>query len=395
MPGLLRWRLAQVFGVCVLLTASWCLAADEAAPDPAGKPAAKADQKKTANPYAVPDGTPEEIMGFVEKLSRVRRQFATRDEALEHAIKVQRALISAGDKILAQKTDVDTAYAAVEMKLQALALLASAEIDGAMAEALKVAEALQKDMREEIAELAREYFNALKIMNAPRLPPEERNTLIEQYFAAITDTMYSRDSIGAALQLGEAFEQLEDSKVAAKFYSDLSKLLQKAESPGLNEVAEILKANARRFDLPGNKMEVMGTTVTGEKFDWAKYRGKVVLVDFWATWCGPCREELPNVKAAYEEYHKQGFEVVGISLDDDRNALVGFLESEKIPWTNLFAEPINGEPVEPPTAKYYGVTGIPTAILVDREGKVVSLMARGEILQELLKEQFSESAKSK
>jgi len=375
--------------------ATWCVAADDAAPAAkSAKPATKTEQA-AADPYAVPDGTPEEIMGFIEKLSRLPKQFATRDEAIEHAIKVQRALIAGGSKILAQKTDVDTAYAAAEMKMQALALLASAEIEGAMADALQQTSLLQKDAREDIAGLAKEYYSALRIMGAPRLPEAERAALVKEYLDAVTATMYSRESIGAALQLGEAFEQLEETRIAAKFYSDLSQLLLKANSPGLTEVAEILKANARRFDLPGNKMDVMGTTLKGEKFDWAKYRGKVVLVDFWATWCGPCREELPNVKAAYEKYHSQGFEVVGISLDDDRDTLLSFLEAEQIPWTNLFSEPINGEPVEPPTAKYYGVTGIPTAILVDREGMVVSLMARGEILTMLLAEQFSKTPKTK
>ena len=111
----------------------------------------------------------------------------------------------------------------------------------------------------------------------------------------------------------------------------------------------------------------------GSKFDWAKYRGKVVLVDFWATWCGPCRAELPNVKKNYELYHDKGFEVVGISLDNDRAALEKFLETEQNPWITLYDGPWNDNAV----ATYYGIMGIPTVILVDKEGKVVSTRARG------------------
>lgn len=393
MPGLRRCLWLLSVSACWCLAVSWSFAADDAVPAATQKAATKSD--KPADLYAVPDGTPQEIMGFVQKLARLPRQFESREEARTHAIKVQRALIAAGDKILAQETDVDTAYAAAEMKLDAITLLASAEIEGAMDEALKASAALSKDEREEIADLAKQYLSTLQILNAPRLPEAERQKVVEQFMQAITDSMYSRESIGAALQLGEAFEELEDSSIPAKFYTDLANLLlqKKPQSEGMIEIAEILKANARRFNLPGNKMEVTGVSLHGTDFDWSKYRGKVVLVDFWATWCGPCREELPNVKVAYEKYHGQGFEVVGISLDDDRNKLVSFVESEQIPWTNLFAEPVNGEPVEPPTAKYYGVTGIPTAILVDREGKVLSLHARGEELMNLLAEQFTKSAK--
>jgi peroxiredoxin len=111
-----------------------------------------------------------------------------------------------------------------------------------------------------------------------------------------------------------------------------------------------------------------------------------VLVDFWATWCGPCIGELPNLKAHYDAYHEAGFDVVGISLDDDPEALRQFVADQQIEWTTLIdPDPVN-QGWENPIARQYGISGIPACILIDQEGKVVSLNARGEELGRLLEE---------
>jgi thiol-disulfide isomerase/thioredoxin len=100
-----------------------------------------------------------------------------------------------------------------------------------------------------------------------------------------------------------------------------------------------------------------------------------VVVDFWATWCGPCQKELPNVIAAYEKHKAQGFEVIGVSLDKDLEALATFLEQKPLPWPTLA-----GDGTEELATKY-GVRGIPTLMLVDREGKVAAVAHRIEQLQ--------------
>ena len=119
------------------------------------------------------------------------------------------------------------------------------------------------------------------------------------------------------------------------------------------------------------------TALDGKPIALSDFAGKVVLIDFWATWCPPCREEIPHVKAAYQKYHKDGFEVIGVSLDDDTGALKRFIDREKMNWAQVVNNEIR-DGTDP--ASLYGVRAIPTTILVGRDGKVAATDLRGDRL---------------
>ena len=118
----------------------------------------------------------------------------------------------------------------------------------------------------------------------------------------------------------------------------------------------------------------------GKPISLADYRGKVVLLDFWAVWCGPCLGEIPRIKAVYERYHDKGFDVIGVSLDEDAAVLHEFIKEKEVPWRQI----LDGEGFGGTLAKRYGVRSIPAPFLIDREGKVISVKARGHLLSELV-----------
>ena len=124
----------------------------------------------------------------------------------------------------------------------------------------------------------------------------------------------------------------------------------------------------------------------GGNFRTSDALGEVLVLDFWATWCPPCIEELPHVKQLYEQHHAEGFEVVGISLDDSGTGLARFLDEQEIPWITLFDADPEKRGFNSPIVNHYGINELPTAILVGRDGKVVSVNAFGDGLAELLEQ---------
>ena len=174
---------------------------------------------------------------------------------------------------------------------------------------------------------------------------------------------------------------------AKQIYSAIQKAAGQTDNEQLASIAkETAKTEIQKLDLVGTKPQIAGAVFGGGNLNWDDYKGKVVLLDFWATWCGPCREELPNVEKTYEQYHQQGFEVVGISLDDNKQKLADFLDKEKLPWVILFDEnPAKQGWEGAAMTKDFFVSAIPATFLIGRDGKIVSIYARGELLEQQVK----------
>lgn len=343
------------------------------------------DAKPEADPLALPEpATKEALLKFTARLEKMD------PDTLPQYILIQQATLKAADALLNIK-DLKTAeaIAAAELKFRALAIMSRFSVKNMDAKFQAFAKELAEDKRPEVAALGKRQLLIGRIRSAGDITEKEQQALVDELSAKMKAEGVTVENFPLAIGLGEVIEASAEPAFVAKTYNAFAALAKTSEDKRIIDYANILEGTARRVTLPGNTMKIVGKTIDGEKFNWDSYRGKVVLVDFWATWCGPCREEFPNVLANYKAWHDKGFEVVGISIDDNPQAVQKFLtEGIKLPWTTIWNE-------EHVNANYYGINAIPAVFLVDAEGKVVSTNARGNELGRLLKEMLGKPAESK
>jgi len=142
--------------------------------------------------------------------------------------------------------------------------------------------------------------------------------------------------------------------------------------------------NAKKIALGQPAPDIHLPNPNGDTIELSSLRGKVVLIDFWAAWCGPCRQENPNVIKVYNKYKDQGFEIYGVSLDRSRDAWVEAIKADKLPWIHVS----DLKYFESQAAAIYNVEGIPYTVLLDRDGTIIAKNLRGKALEDKLKEIF-------
>jgi len=193
----------------------------------------------------------------------------------------------------------------------------------------------------------------------------------------------------AHFYLAESYKNVDRLDDAQKHYqvyidnfSDLS--------PRVNEM---VKASLQ--DLPAMKQLVVGQEpipfsvkdTEGKSLSISNYQGKVVLLDFWASWCMPCRMEMPNVIRLYKKYSGRGFEIIGISLDSDQKAFEGFISKNDMSWPQFY----DGKGWQNEVAEKYKVRAIPATFLIDKDGKIRYRSLRGPELESAIEKLLKES----
>ncbi|RAJ02663.1 peroxiredoxin [Chitinophaga skermanii] len=176
--------------------------------------------------------------------------------------------------------------------------------------------------------------------------------------------------------LNELRNRLEPDDFMATFYS-LDKSVQDSRYGQMakNYIAQ-LQGNALNVTAPDFTQD----DVKGKPVKLSQFRGKYVLVDFWASWCGPCRQENPNVVKAYEKYKNKNFTILGVSLDQDKNRWIGAIRQDGLNWTQV--SDLQGWNNE--VARQYGINSIPANFLVSPDGKIIARNLRGAQLEKAL-----------
>jgi len=354
------------------------LGADEPAAKPAAVPAAAvpAAEDPAINPYSAKPGlSSEQLAAYLLKMLDKPKTIQSRPGFCE-------AVCEACDRLMSASPPATEAqfFVAIESKFETLhkkACTGDAEADKQLA---AFTDKMKADERPRIARQVAFFQEERKVLDAIDGPMDKVPVLLkelQEYFA--------KEKLGAKhLRMASStvalINRLADGDEREKHFADFGKTFATSSDKELARYGKKLakKPAATESDLVGKPLELAGTTAKGAGFGWDAYRGKVVLVDFWATWCGPCRREMPHVKDLHEKLTDKGFDVVGVSLDEDQEALAAYLEENAIPWETLAGEGTQE------LAEKYGVRGIPTMMLVDKEGKIVGVAHNVEALAPLV-----------
>jgi len=323
----------------------------------------------------------KELSSFVEGIDALEPSGQGEQERVAHQRKIARTVIAAAERVFAGKEISDEdAMQSVYLKLQGWMILK--ELDEPKAEQMfaKAIDAARADKRSDVQAIGTKFMVETGFAQWTTWGEEEKSAWIKNIVRDISAREPEGNQIQAVMTVVEFLGDENGEKYARELLSKVIPHFKSSKDSQIQRIVSMLAGTERRLNLPGNEIELSGTMLDGSTLDWASYRGKVVLVDFWATWCGPCRAEVPNILKMYHAYHDKGFEVLGISLDKTREEAESYIKQTEIPWPTLFSDNPAERFWQHPMVVRYGISGIPRAILVNREGKVVSMTARGENL---------------
>ncbi|WP_200977295.1 TlpA disulfide reductase family protein [Echinicola sp. 20G] len=242
---------------------------------------------------------------------------------------------------------------------------------------------LSQEYQEEINNLNSEYYEALSAKDEDAVKAIQKKALeLESNHAnKVKSTINSMNGSFAALAAVGMLNPRNDFSYIDSLVTELDKKYPENKMiVGLKQQLDEMRALSIGQPAP----EISLPNPEGDVVSLSDFKGKYVLIDFWAAWCKPCREENPNVVRLYNEYKDKGFEVLGVSLDRSKDAWVKAIEDDNLTWTHISdLKYFNSE-----AAATYKINAIPATYMVDPEGKIIAKDLRGPSLENKLKEIF-------
>ena len=360
--------------------------AKNAAKDSADDSAKDSQASDDAKPAAPEDPLVAELRKTKDKLDEVMpvmSAVADPDFQKEDAAKVRPLLKKSADllaKLAANEKDEDERAGLERDRCQYLAMLATLGDDDAAAALKKIA-----DGKGETAIMAKSGIALSQWWRASKDATKQEKILDD--YRAIAKANPKSENVTLALAVMATIGPASD-ELTIKAAEILRKVMI---GDTAKKLAAQLDPNGALRDLVGKPLLTTGRTSSGKQFSTAGWKGKVVLVDFWATWCGPCNAEIPRMKEIYKNYHPKGLEMVGVDCDGSDDTVNSFTKDKEMPWTQLREESQSESQPWHPLAMCWGVIGIPTMFLIDKKGVLRFVDAREDTstkIDELLAEQL-------
>ena len=336
--------------------------------------------------------TMEDVVVYVrQEVGKIPQNVSRTESSLMFAD----VLMSANEKLLkiaGNDKEKETAY---RMRLQALHFLTMADVEGAEQKLNAFLNELETSEHAYLRGLAALYrFDIFydRVMSETVTPDNlaQAKSELNTWFAP-TDVPAS-NVVTLGLQIAERY------KIPIKLF--VEELVEYVQSPECRLTAERKKEVLFALEVAlcltvGHDPKLYGKTLDDKDFKWESLRGKYVLINFTATWCGPCQREIPALREAYSKFHDKGFEIVSVYIgergepSEQIEVVRKSVERNKLPWI-ILSEALTEKAKQPKQGEFYYVPGVPMMVLVDEEGKVIATGLRAEngALQTKLKEVF-------
>jgi len=214
----------------------------------------------------------------------------------------------------------------------------------------------------------------------PLSPQEEKELISLGATPALMNTLRAPTTIASPQAVADFTGRAQQQRIAMlqQQKQEQLRVLQADTKARLQQPAQRV-AKQPVNDLVGKPLDLKFTAADGSSVNLANLRGKVVLVDFWATWCGPCMGEVPHVVAAYKKYHDKGFEIIGISLDKNKDTMLKITREKEMTWPQYF----DGKGWNNEISSSFQIHGIPSMWLVNKAGVVATVEARRNLDAEI------------